>query len=338
MRALVKPSWAAPPVVTEIAAPDPGPHEVLVETIYAGLCHTDVSMASGTRSARAGYTPRFPQVLGHEFVGKVIAHGAAISEPPMGSRVVGSAHLTCRRCAHCCAGRSMLCPELRVLGLDVHGVFAARFVVPADNLVVLPDTVPDQLAALAEPFAVALHALDVGAVDKLAPDAPVAVVGPGAVGLLVVGALAGHETTVVGTADDSAQLALAHRLGAHRTAMAARDVDEYAGCYPVVFETAGHPEAVASALTLCSPGGTVVCVGLPAQTTPVDTAELARTEKALVGSRAYDLRTWHRIPDRLAAAPDLALLVSHMIDLDEMAQALRLVATREATKVLLRPG
>src|SRR5205823_8908503 len=121
--------------------------EAVLDLILAGICHTDLSMIAGNRAATEGYRPRFPLVLGHEFVGRVRALGPDTAGPAVGTRVVGSAHVTCRNCSMCQAGRSMLCPELRVLGLDVDGVFAERFVVPVVNLVEMPDPVSDELAA-----------------------------------------------------------------------------------------------------------------------------------------------------------------------------------------------
>ncbi|MHA6630264.1 zinc-dependent alcohol dehydrogenase [Pseudonocardia sichuanensis] len=312
---------------TDLPVPEPGPGEVQLELVGAGLCHTDLGMIHGDYGPGSGYSPTFPLVLGHEYTGRVAAVGSGV-DLPLGARVVGGCHLTCGRCRWCSRGRSMLCERRRVLGLDVDGVFAERFVVPARNLVVLPDTVSDRLAVLAEPFAVAAHAVDVAG---LAPDDDVCVIGPGTVGLLTVGALAGRRVTVVGRRADSAQLERAVELGAEVTT----DADALRGRFDVVFETAGAAAAVTTATTMLGRGGRLVCVGLPPDDARFSSAQLSWNEQTILGSRAYDISTWATVPERLAAASVLESIVTHAVHLSDHERALELVETRQATKVLL---
>lgn len=316
---------------TDRAEPRPGPGEVLLELVAAGLCHTDLGMIHGAYGPGSGYSPTFPLVLGHEYAGRVVGTGSGV-DVPVGSRVVGSAHLTCGSCAWCDRGRSMLCERRKVLGLDVDGVFAERFVVPARNLVVLPAGLPDRLAVLAEPFAVAAHAVDVARPE---PGDDVCVVGPGTVGLLTLGALAGRTVTVVGRAQDSAQAERAAELGAAEVVTDPAGVEALHGRFDVVIETAGTAAAVTTATKLLGRGGRCVCVGLPAEEVSFSSAQLAWNEQSIVGSRAYDLSTWDSVPARLGAAPALASIVTHTVPLAEYDRALHLVESRQATKVLL---
>lgn len=314
--------------------PSAGPGEVKLELVSAGLCHTDLGMIRGAYGPGSGYAPRFPLVLGHEYVGRVVENGPD-ADLPIGARVVGSAHLTCGTCAWCARGRSMLCDERKVLGLDVNGVFAERFVLPARNLAVLPPGMPDRLAVLAEPFAVAAHAVDVA---RLTPDDDICVVGPGTVGLLTVGALADHRVTMVGLPADTAKIEVARQLGAAETAMTAAEIERLHGRFDVVFETAGAADAVTTATRLLGRGGRLVCVGLPAEEARFSSAQLSWNEQTITGSRAYDISTWASVPERLGAAAGLAALVTHTAHLSEYEHALDLVESRQATKVLLQAG
>ena len=313
--------------------PEPavGPGDVQLELVAAGLCHTDLGMIHGTYGPGSGYAPAFPLVLGHEYVGQVTGTGPG-TRLPVGARVVGSAHLTCGECAWCARGRSMLCDRRKVLGLDVDGVFAERFVVPERNLAVLPPGLPDRLAVLAEPFAVAAHAVDTA---RLSPDDDICVIGPGTVGLLTLGALAGRHVTVTGRPQDAAQLARARELGATATAMTEAEVERLYGRFDVVFETAGTAAAVTTGTRLLGRGGRLVCVGLPGQDARFSSAQLAWNEQVIIGSRAYDVATWESVPVRLAAAAGLSSLVTHTVHLSDYERALGLVETRLATKVLL---
>lgn len=312
--------------------PSAGPGEVTLELAGAGLCHTDLGMIRGTYGPGSGYSPEFPLVLGHEYVGRVIETGPGAGLP-VGARVVGSAHLTCGACAWCARGRSMLCDERKVLGLDVNGVFAERFVLPARNLAVLPPGMPDELAVLAEPFAVAAHAVDAA---RVTPADDICVVGPGTVGLLTVGALENHHVTVVGRPEDAAQMERARQLGADETVTTAAGTERLHGRFDVVFETAGAASAVTTGTRLLGRGGRLACVGLPAQEARFSSARLSWNEQTIIGCRAYDLSTWASVPERLAAAAGLASLVTHTVHLSDYQHALDLVQTRQATKVLLR--
>ncbi|SEF32273.1 L-iditol 2-dehydrogenase [Amycolatopsis pretoriensis] len=319
---------------TDRPDPAPGPGEVQLELVGAGLCHTDLGMIRGAYGPGSGYAPRFPLVLGHEYVGRVREPGPGV-DLAVGTRVVGSAHLTCGGCAWCARGRSMLCERRQVLGLDADGVFAERFVVPARNLVALPPDVPDRLAVLAEPFAVAAHAVDVA---RLADGDDLCVLGPGAVGLLTVGALAGRAVTVVGRTEDGALAERAKVLGAAEVVTTRAGTEALYGRFDVVFETAGTAAAVTTGTRLLGRGGRLICVGLPAEPARFDSAQLAWNEQTILGSRAYDLSTWDTVPTRLAAAPELESIVTHTLALADHEHAVELVETRQATKVLLQPS
>lgn len=314
----------------------PGPGEVLCEPLAVGLCHTDVSVIRGYSAVQAGYSPSYPLVLGHEFVARVVAVGEGVSTVGVGDRIVSGSHIPCTDCKFCGAGRSELCRGKRIVGLDVDGALAERFVLPEAIVRRIDDAVPIELAVLAEPFAVALHAVELA---NHAPGDRVAVIGPGPVGLLAVGALVSQsiDTALIGLPADEQQLQLGRELGASEVFTVEEALAEHAGSFDIVIEAAGHHTAVATAISLAGPGGRVVCVGLPQQPTPVDTADLAREEKVLLGSRAYDLGTWDRVPAALAAIPQLARLVTHRLSMHDIELAIRLVEDRVATKVMLVP-
>jgi threonine dehydrogenase-like Zn-dependent dehydrogenase len=216
----------------------------------------------------------------------------------------------------------------------VDGVFAERFVLPARNLAVLPPDLPDQLAVLAEPFAVAVHAVEVA---RPAETEDICVLGPGPVGLLTLGALAGQRVTVVGRPADAAQADRARALGAAEFVTAQAEVEALRGRFDVVLETAGTAAAVTTGTRLLDQGARLICVGLPAEESRFSSAQLAWNEQTITGSRGYDLSTWASVPGRLAAAPGLADIVTHTVPLADIEHALHLVETRQATKVLLHP-
>lgn len=156
--------------------PAPGPGEVLVQVALAGVCGTDLHAVEAGIEAGT--------VLGHEFTGSVLALGSGVAGLTVGQRVVSLPVRSCGRCRACLTGDLLHCSSALLVGNqpEAPGAFAERVVVGAEAIVVLPDTVREQDAALAEPLAVALHVLrraGASATDS------VLVVGAGPIGLAV---------------------------------------------------------------------------------------------------------------------------------------------------------
>lgn len=315
------------------STPAPGSGEVLLRLVYAGICHTDLNMIGGEFTSTSGYSPEFPLVLGHEFTAEVEALGKGVDDLRIGEKVISGCHIVCGICTWCQQNRSMLCVERKIIGLDVDGCWAEYFVMPRKNLVVVPESIPDERAAIAEPFTVGAHAIDL---SRLAGNERVAIIGPGAVGLLTLGALQDFDVTMIGRRADERQMATALNLGAKRTV-----VDEDPALddlrFDVIFETAGAATATELGTRLLAPGGRLVCVGLPTSASMISSAELAWNEQQIIGSRAYDSSTWASVPRRLENAVGSEQIVSHIVNLDEWEHAVELVRSRKALKVLLRP-
>src|SRR6266571_234147 len=195
--------------VEEVADPSPAlPGEVVLKVIRAAICGTDAAeWDHGPVLCRPGV------VLGHEFVGRVVGLGNGVTGLRVGDRVVSGAGISCGQCAWCLRGRTNLCAEYRTLGLQVDGGLAEYVTSPASICRSVPETCDDDAAAMAQPLAVALHAL-----SRVAqrPDDAVAVIGAGGIGSFIV-AGAAHavvEGRVVAIDVDAPRLATASALGA----------------------------------------------------------------------------------------------------------------------------
>ena len=164
MRAIV---WHAREDVRleEVPVPQPGPNQVVIEVARCGLCGSDRReydvgpfMIPRHRHPLTGHVG--PVILGHEAVGRVIACGTNVAEPPeTGARVAVDPTWSCGRCAACHRGQRQLCASAGFSGISAHGGLASHMVAAADGLVPIPDHVGDDEAALAEPLAVAVHAM-----------------------------------------------------------------------------------------------------------------------------------------------------------------------------------
>ena len=280
--------------VKEVAEPSaPGPGEVTIAVHRCGLCGTDLHefLHGGPMTPLTAAHPwsghSGPTVIGHEFVGTVsrAGSGTALTE---GDRVVAGAGQWCGHCAPCRAGRTNLCEHYFTYGLSTHGGMAAFVTVPEAMCVTVPGNCPDDSAVLAQPVAIAMHAL-----DRAAPPAgsEVLVVGAGAIGALLVAAAADAGLAVHVVDLDTERLEAAKQLGATATGPIENDgqAAPFSGI-STVFETSGSAAGLGLALTATAPGGRVVAVGLPARPVEFDSRKAVVSEVDMITSSAHVCR------------------------------------------------
>jgi L-idonate 5-dehydrogenase len=326
--------------IDERPRPEPGPGEVLLALEWGGICGSDIAYWRKGASGTAALT--HPLVLGHEVAGRVAGLGAGVRGFEAGqpvtvhpAQVVGDDALPER-----IAGRTNLHPRVRYFGsaaFDPHtdGGFSEYRTVLAAQVRPLPDGVGTEQGALAEPLAVALHA--VGRVPGLRGRS-VLVNGCGPIGSLVVAAARLRGARAVVAADPAASsLRVARAMGAtgvrdlSRGEALPEDVD-------VVFEASGAPAALGPVLRATARGGTLVQVGnLPATAVPAVLGNLVTREISWLGS----YRFVQEIDDALRALADgldVTPLITHRFPLEEAERALSVAADRTSgsSKVMLR--
>ena len=184
-----------------------GPGQVIVAVRASGICGSDVHGFTGSTGRR-----RVGVVMGHEAAGEVIAAGDGIARLRLGDRVVLRSILPCGRCDRCLHGQPNLCLERQGLGMQLDGAYAERVVVPEAMAEPIPDALSFEDAALVEPLAVAMHAVDL---TPFGPADTVAIVGAGPIGLLTLLAVGRRGAgRVLVTDRDPHRLELARALGA----------------------------------------------------------------------------------------------------------------------------
>jgi (R,R)-butanediol dehydrogenase/meso-butanediol dehydrogenase/diacetyl reductase len=330
---------------------DPGPGEVLLKVLRAGLCGTDsaeyllgpTTIPLFHRHHASGHLG--PVVLGHEFLARVVSVGSGVDPQLIGQRVVPGAGVYCRDCDWCQSGRPNLCARYYTLGLQANGGLAELVRAPATICVPVPDGCTDDAAAMAQPLSVALHALDRAG---LSPSETLAVFGAGGIGgFLIAGAAARGCTSITAIDIAAAQLDSAGRLGATHT-LNARDDDvlesiraatDGRGVH-VAAEASGAAGALATAIAATERGGRTLLVGIPKTDTPVNTADVTLRELTLIGTVAHICDT--NLPEALNILtdhPQLSTVVDRVIDLDQLVgDGLEPLANGEVVgKVLVRP-
>lgn len=297
-----------PLVIEELELDDPGPGEVLVKVVAAGLCHSDLSTIDGSR-------PRpVPMVIGHEAAGIVEEVGRDVTDLEPGDHVVFSFVPMCGRCVPCLSGRPALCERgarangagtLLGGGLRFHApalgetvyhhlgvsAFSEHTVVSIASCVKIDPTVALDRAAL---FGCAM-VTGVGAVINTAhvqAGSAVAVFGLGGVGLAaIMGAQLAGAHPIIAVDRVEAKLELAKSLGATASVRAGDDTvamirDLTSGGVDYAFEAVGNADVLAQAYAATRRGGKTVTIGLPhpSQVLKIQAVSLVAEERTIVGS------------------------------------------------------
>jgi threonine dehydrogenase-like Zn-dependent dehydrogenase len=310
-------------LVTDGTIPQPPPGEVLVRTTLAGICNTDLEIIGGY----AG----FQGVLGHEFVGIV---DQAQDPELVGKRVVGEINAACGECDTCRAGRPTHCPQRTALGIRGRGgALAEYFCLPAGNLHLVPDEIPDRTAVFTEPLAAACQILEQ---VHVRPSDRVVVLGDGKLGLLVaqVLALTGCDLIVVGRHAEKLAI-LANALGGRAGITTQLGEQVQPGSSDLVVECTGRPEGFRAARRLLRPRGTLVLKSTYHGLVPTDLSSLVVDEIQVVGSRCGPFPAALRLLARQLV--DVTPLIAAEYPLDQALAAFEHAARRGTLKVLVRP-
>ncbi len=273
--------------LAERPLPEPGPGEVRLRISACGLCGTDLHLV---HSPKPIIDPG--SIMGHEMAGVVDDLGAGVAGFAAGEAVVVEPLASCGDCEPCREGRDSICRELQLYGLRRPGGFADAVVVPAHRLYRVPDGLVPTLAALAEPFAVAVHGLRLCGADQARPPSRLLILGAGSIGLTVVAvARAWGFGDVAVTARYPHQAELAKRLGAHRVIDEgpAEDLTGYDA--DLVVETVGGlADTMTTAGIALAPGGTVCVLGVFMGPLTLDPLTLLGKEARLQWSNCYARR------------------------------------------------
>jgi 2-desacetyl-2-hydroxyethyl bacteriochlorophyllide A dehydrogenase len=328
-----------------MAAPVPGPGEVLLRVCAAGVCGTDLHLADWTSSYHF-VAPALPVTLGHEFSARVRGRGPGVDGLPDDTLVAVRPSVVCGACAACRSGQPDACTKRRGIGVTRDGGFAPWVVVPARNCVPVPEGIAADVAAMTEPLTVSHEAVRSGGVQR---GDRVLVLGPGNIGLGIAmfARAAGAAAVIVAGRDDAARLGVAQRMGF-------RDVIDFAGAdmaealaprlaaegkFDVVFEATGASAVIEPALRALGPGGTLVIVGIHPRPVPIDLTALVRNHHAIRGSYRAPEDAWPEVLAFVQREQDVVRhLITHRVALAQAQEAFALAHARRATKVIIQPS
>lgn len=323
----------------------PGEGQVLVRVAAGGICGSDLHYFhnGGFGTVRL----REPMILGHEASAVVAAVGRGVAGLTPGDLVAINPSLPCGQCEECRRGLRNHCNDMMFRGSAMRfphaqGLFRETLVVPVGLLHPVGPGVDAGLAALAEPFAVCLHAVK-QAGSLLGKT--VLVSGCGPIGCLTVAAarLAGARRVIACDVVE-APLKFAERLGADEVVLVGADATGLApykagkGRIDVAFDCSGHPAAVATAIECLRPRGALVAVGLGGSM-PFPLPSLVTKELAVFGSFRFDTEFGEAVDLIARGRVDLSPLISHTYPVDRAVEAFDLAGDRsQAMKVQIDFG
>jgi L-iditol 2-dehydrogenase len=315
--------------VESVPTPVPGPGEVLVRTLVAGVCGSDTHALHGRHPFIV-----LPYAPGHEVVGIVDGTGRRVTVEP---------DLPCWNCKQCLAGRQNLCEHLRFFGCaHDQGGMADWFTIDARRLHEVPDELDDRTAALIEPLSTPVHAIRLAGDVK---DRTVAILGAGTIGLLMLRVARAHGARrIVLTARSPERRERALRFGADAVvdasaADAVRQVRAALGeSADVVFDCVAEQSTMLQAIGMANKGGTVVVVGVPAGEVSIPLPTIQDSQLRIQGTATY-------LPEDYTDAMDLLRggavtaddFVTAVRPLAEAAEAFRAAENGRNIKVLITP-
>jgi threonine 3-dehydrogenase len=342
MKAIVKAAAAPGAEIREVPVPACGPGQLLLKVKRAGVCGTDLHIHTWDGWSQGRIKP--PVTLGHEFVGQVVEVGAGVEHRRVGDLVSCESHIVCHVCMPCRTGNAHVCENTKILGVDVNGGFAEYVAVPAVNAWPAPPNVPIEVAAVMEPLGNAVHTAFAGPLAG----ANVAVTGCGPIGLFAIGvARAAGAARVLASDISDYRLDLARRMKADAVIHAGREdvgqrVRELTGGHGLdaVLEMSGSPSAMRDGLGALRMGGRLSLLGLPKEPFALDWNRLVIfkgvTIQGIIGRRMYE--TWVQMDHLLSSGRlDIRPAITHVMPMAEFEQAIALLRSGQAGKVVLVP-
>jgi len=338
MLALVKTAPGPGLELREVPEPQVGINDVLVRVHKTGICGTDLHIASWDAWAAKTIVP--PLVVGHEFVGEIVAVGSNVADFAPGDLVSGEGHVVCGRCRHCLAGRRHLCAKTIGLGVGRDGAFAQYVALPMTNIWHHWAGIDEEVAAIFDPFGNAVHTAL--AFPVLGED--VLVSGAGPIGLMAA-AVARHAGArfVVVSEPNPVRRAIAERMGAtvavdpreRDLRDAARELGMVEG-FDVALEMSGNAAALRAAIGAMAHGGAIAILGIPTEEISIDVNEIVfkmLTVRGIYGREMYE--TWYKMTVMLQSGLDIRPAITHRYSFHEHEAAFAVARSGDAGKVIM---
>jgi len=338
MKALVK-RHAEPGLwMEEVPMPNIGDNDLLIKVRKTAICGTDVHIWKWNTWAQ--HTIHIGQIVGHEFVGEIVDKGRSVQDYRIGERVSAEGHIWCGTCRACRAGKHHLCPNTIGIGVNRDGCFAEYLAVPAQNAWRVHEAIPDDIAAIFDPFGNATHtalSFDMTGEDVL-------ITGAGPIGCMAA-AIARHvgARNVVVTDVNPWRLELAKKLGATCTVNVdkenLKEVQKKLGMvggFDVGMEMSGSPKALEQMIENMYNGGRMALLGLLPDGAGVEWSRVIFKGLFIKGVYGREIfETWYKMQTMLLSGLDISPVITHRFSFDDFEKGFEAMLSGESGKVIL---
>ncbi len=338
MKALVKAKPETGLWMSQVPVPEIGPLDVLIKVKLSAICGTDVHIWNWDSWSQKAVP--VPLVTGHEFVGHIVELGRDVTNYHIGQRVSGEGHITCGHCRNCRAGQGQLCRNTKGVGVNHPGSFAEFLALPASNVIVIPDDVPDEVAAIFDPFGNAVHtALSFDLVGE-----DVLITGAGPIGIMAAAIAQKVGARKIAITDiNPARLAMARDMGIEHVINpmeeSLQDLMARIGMkegFDVGMEMSGAPSAMRDMIGAMNHGGKIALLGIAPEGFDVDWNKVIfkmLTIKGVYGREMYE--TWYKMIALVQSGLDVSQVITHRISIDDFEAGFGAMLDGSACKVIM---
>jgi len=326
MFALVKEAAAPGLTLKKVPVPKIGVGDVMIKIHKTAICGTDVHIYNWEEWSQRTIKP--PMVVGHEFVGEIVAMDENASGYKVGDIVSGEGHIVCKTCRNCMAGRRHLCKKTVGVGVNRDGSFAEYLCIPYENVVKVANGITEEVAACLDPLGNAVHTAlkyDVTGEDVL-------ITGAGPIGIMAAAVVAHCGCRYVAVTDvNDYRLELtkkvvpsAYTLNVTRDSLdkAVKDLGMKEG-FDVGLEMSGNESAFSSMVDVMNSGGKIALLGLISGKTHINWDHVIFNSLTIQGVYGREMfETWYKMMSMLQTGLDIAF--------DENELSLSLAADRQS--------
>lgn len=339
MYALVKETPGPGLTLTRVPIPEIGPLDVKIRIRKASICGTDCHIYQWDEWSAEHVKPPMP--VGHEYAGVVEEVGELVQNVKAGDRVSGEGHIVCGSCRNCLGGKQHFCVNTKGVGVDRDGSFAEFLVIPAKNVVKLPDNVPDEIASIFDPFGNAVHtALKFDLVGE-----DVLITGAGPIGSMAA-AVAHHcgARHVVLTDFNEYRLGLAKEIDPRVVTVnlnesSVEEAVQQLGMregFDVGLEMSGSPQALNNMLLNMKHGGGIGLLGLQGKEVPINLNKIIMGGLTVVGIYGREMfETWYKMSAMVQSGLDLSKMITHRLDFRDYEKGFEAMLSGKSGKVVL---
>ena len=339
MYALVKKTPGKGLSLEQVEIPVMDSNDVMIKIHKTSICGTDLHIYNWDEWSQK--TIQTPMIIGHEFVGEIVAYGENVEGFEIGELVSGEGHVVCGICRNCRAGKRHLCRNTKGVGVNRNGAFAEYLVIPAANVVVVEPGISEDLCSSFDPLGNAVHTSLV--YDLVGED--VLITGAGPIGIMAA-AICRHcgARHVVITDVNEYRLNLAREIAEEITAVDVSkeklsDVMEHLGMkegFDVGLEMSGNGPAFATMVDHMDNGGKIALLGIHSKPPEIDWNKVVFNGlhiRGIYGRKIFE--TWYKMMSMLQSGLDVDKIITHRFSYKDFEKGFEAMNSGKSGKVVL---